>query len=282
MIKVTELFEQFKRLNTLYEAQYRPSLAGEGKWPAAKTSYVLSSFFTGEAEKFANVMPAQIGDHAGVKLIYVDEKTGHTTAKMMVVDARGEITVFDAGRITFTRCGLMAALAIKYLRPAMMKPYGQATMKLGVVGYGKVGKAVETVLRTLCNVIDVRVVQSPRYGVDPMTVDLTDCDVVVTATTTRPEDAVLPWRDTYSRQVWLHFDSGYSTHSDFRRNLPLFADDHLQLKKVWADEFPGELMSNVDGPYPLTWVLESLGIETRGAAVALYGIGLADMVAAGY
>lgn len=260
----------------MYEEQYNPERIAAGQWPASKTSYTLAAFPSGEPQKFVNVLPAQVGTTAGAKVIFVDEATGQTEAFIIAYEIDGTCRIIPAADITSYRCALMGALAVSYVRPGALRKYGQDTISLGIVGYGKIGKECERIFRRLFNVEQVHIFGSPRQGVDTASLDLTRCDVVVTATTTRPEDSVLQWRDSYRLQTWVHYDGGFCTHRDFRARLPLFSDDHIQLRHAWETEFPGEPVA-ADGPHPMLWAKD----KRTGAAFALYGVGLADFVGAG-
>jgi ornithine cyclodeaminase/alanine dehydrogenase-like protein (mu-crystallin family) len=262
----------YEALLTAYEEQYN----GEQKTPE-KTTFSLSKE-QGLTMRYVNVLPATYAGRAGAKVIFVDEYTGRTVAKIISVSERGDIKVIDALDITVKRCSYMAALAAGYAHKR------GSMLSLGIVGYGKIGKECESLFRRLFNITKLVVISSPRKAEESDTYEgkmrkvithdtkqLAACDVVITATTTRPDDTRLQLLPGYNNQLFISFDSGYMLDSEYRE-LPCFSDDPEQLMSHWREEFPFDI-----NPVEINTLQRGI---RPGASIYLYGIGLADFVIA--
>jgi len=215
---------------------------------------------------FCSIMPAQTDKVLGCKVITWNEDNGETDAVVVrVID--GKIVVDRVPMFTAFRCALMA-LSSAYQVFLDTK----AKLKLGIVGYGKIGKAVEELFKQQYDIQTV-VLESPRKKKNPDPSILKDCDVVVTATTTR-DDPQIEYNNTWKTKLFISFDGGYILGSSFRKLLPSKSDYPEQILRSFFSEFPNDKESpdfgyfnqHYEGPH----------------CVYIYGTGLADLIAMRY
>jgi hypothetical protein len=220
-------------------------------------------------DRFLHALPASLSDGtAGCKTIWIDEASGASESIVMVVRPDGESYTMNGTTVTSLRCGLMAVFCAEQLFPL------GSMLRLGVVGYGRIGGAVERVMREFYDLDSCEVVLSPREDPYRRLDILADCDIVVTCASVRRQDTPLVFDAAARTRAYIAFDSGFTLGPSFRA-LQSRCDYPRQMTAHWTDEFPH------DGPEP-----PALGLITdptvRPGPVVFYsyGIGIADLIVA--
>lgn len=217
-----------------------------------------------DARTYLNVLSATLVDGtSGSKTIWYDEVSGHSFGVVAFRLPGRPMMTLGANEVTAKRCALMALYAMRGLFPAARVP-----VKIGLIGYGKINRAVEEMLLEHFDMASIHYIIGRKNAGDYG--HLRDCDVVITATTADRNAVRLTTRD-YDGPV-ISFDGGLILDGSFRHR-PLLADHPSQLEAHWNTEFPGEVLPETIAPL---WTIGAL----RNVAVHLYGIGAADLIVA--
>lgn len=212
---------------------------------------------------FCSIMPAYTENDLGCKIITWDENNGSTDAIIVrIID--GKIVIDKVPKLTAFRCGLMALSSIYQTFSIGEK------IKLGIIGYGKIGKEVERLSKELYDVKTI-VLESPRKNADYDPDVLSECDVIVTATTTRLEDKPLDYNPNWKSKLYISFDGGFILGPSFRTNLISKSDYPQQLINSFCDEFPFD--DNLCHIYEFNATIED------PHCVYIYGTGISDLIA---
>lgn len=260
-----------------------------------KHSIDIGRYPDGTVSSYVNFMSAVLSDgHFGHKTVMVDEKSGKLHGKVDLYEPFGDlISSRSSHAITGLRCGIMAAIAIEKFWNGV-RPLND--LKIGMIGAGSINSKTASVIAQLFGTRSFTVKNSERNPGKRLYVskesglfsdfgqivvrdyaDFLDCDVIITATSIRPENETLSFdlfNDKKGR-LFIAQDMGYFLDPSFRQRIPRFTDDAVQTNAHFKAEFPN------DGAN-----LGFLEIEDerfyagahRDAAVYLYGICMADLV----
>lgn len=234
----------------------------------------------GLAKRDVNVLPGRtLSGWVGGKVIEVDEATGTTRAQLVAFGPDGQMKCIDGAGLTVERCGLMAGVALQYVLPL-----NRGIPRVGFIGSGKICKAVRATLDALYGLGSTVTLLSPRQEIEVSQTylrhqethnpnDLSDCAVIVSATTPRPEDPLYPEACFENVPYLIAFDGGFQFGPKLRESHPSFTEDVAGTLAKWKAEFPYD-----DAPPELKPLHHAKGLAR--AAFYPYGTGTADLVLA--
>lgn len=261
-----------------------------------KASITLDTFDGGLPSVFLNSMVSVLTDgFYGTKIIRVDEPAGRMSGQVAIFDPAGDLVgTLPASDVTPIRCGLMAALAADTFFAGRV-----SNRPVGFIGAGRINTATAGVFSTLFGHKEFLVKNShvnPHKQLDLASFkslgsysqrsvyaheELSDCEIIVSCTSQRPEYPLahhreFKVRDNHSR-LFVAQDMGWLLAPDFRALVPCFTDDLVQTMANFDAEFPNDT-SHTD---MLDFTSAGFShFSYREAVAYLYGIAMADVVVA--
>lgn len=247
---------------------------------------------------FVNVMTAKLSNGIyGTKIVHVDEATKKMSGRTLVFSAEGAVLKdLDSEAVTTNRCGLMATFAVE-------KFYGRGrsykNLRVGFIGAGRINKLVLEYLHTILDIKDFVVKAHPSRPekafdfhelakpVDHIS-DLSDCDVVITCTTSSEIEDTLDIESFYTDSgigpdLFISMDGGWLLDESFRAKALSFSDDSAQLALASHEFIWDEAKPKIDRDLNHMFFTKEYSDATSKPAVAyLYGIATADVVTAIY
>lgn len=218
-----------------------------------------------------------------VKKITIDDAIGKTEEIVTAVHQNGGRYEFRQSNLTGYRCAEMTVLAIEmlYHRPTRVGFIGTGkTNLLNCIAIKKHFDVDQIVIRgskknfsknvgdfmTVCS--DVAVDASEEMYM------LNTCDVVVTCTNSCDKANLISTKQLYFPSLIVALDSGYILDESFRYERESYSDWPEQLEAHFKDEFV------FDKNETSFQQMRYLDTEVTSAVAYLYGVGIADAVAA--
>lgn len=214
---------------------------------------------------FSSVLPGWFDGYSGAKVITWDEASGDSTA-IVTLMKDGQIHYSDYKHLTAVRCALVVAATVRKLFE------DGATIRYGIVGYGKIGRTVDAVMRYLYNGSRV-IIRSPRADPRRNVNDLSDCDVVITATSTREGDQPFEFNSLWNAKAYISLDGGFMLGKTFRE-LRSYTDHTKQISNAFREEFPYDEWCPTFGQFRAIWPRD------EPVGIYLHGVGSCDIITA--